>query len=41
MSNEDIRDVVVVGGGLGGLSTAVRAAQRGQRGTVLERGEEE
>jgi len=41
MSNEDIRDVVVVGGGLGGLSTAVRAAQLGLRVTVLERGEEE
>jgi fumarate reductase flavoprotein subunit len=33
-------DVVVVGGGLGGLSTASRAAQLGLKAAVLERGTE-
>lgn len=41
MSNTDVADVVVIGGGLGGLSTAVRATQLGLRVTVLERGHEE
>ena len=34
----DVYDLVVVGGGLGGLSTACRAAQLGLRPIVLERG---
>jgi len=39
MSNE--YDVVVVGGGLGGLSTAARAGQLGLKAVVLERGREQ
>jgi fumarate reductase flavoprotein subunit len=39
MSND--YDVVVVGGGLGGLSTACRATQLGLKAVVLERGREE
>lgn len=38
MSNRSEFDVVVVGGGLGGLSTACRAAQLGLKVAVLERG---
>ena len=31
-------DVVVIGGGIGGLSAAVRATQLGLKAAVLERG---
>jgi flavin-dependent dehydrogenase len=34
-------DVAVVGGGLGGLSAANRAAEHGLKAVVLERGREE
>lgn len=38
MSSEGDWDLVVVGGGIGGLSAAARAAQLGLRAVVLERG---
>jgi fumarate reductase flavoprotein subunit len=40
MSGRNDWDVVVVGGGLGGLSAACRAAQLGLKAAVLERGSE-
>ena len=40
MSSGNDWDVVVVGGGLGGLSAACRAAQLGMKVAVLERGSE-
>ncbi len=41
MIQHEASDVVVIGGGLGGLSAALRAAQLGLRATVLERGQDE
>ncbi|MCC6534506.1 MAG: FAD-dependent oxidoreductase [Burkholderiales bacterium] len=41
MSSQNDWDVVVVGGGLGGLSAASRAAQLGLKAAVLERGREQ
>lgn len=41
MSESDICDMVVVGGGMGGLTAANRAAQQGLKVVLLERGADE
>lgn len=41
MSAEETCDVIVVGGGVAGLVTAVRAAELGLSVTLLEKGREE